>query len=53
MDFFQLTSCFEISAPILYLLSIQEKANISYWQKNVHQVLVNHLGLSLPRKKSE
>ena len=26
------------------------KAVVSYWQKDVHQVLVNCLGLSLPRK---
>ena len=30
---------------------IQKRAVVSYWQKYVHKVLVNHLGgLSLPRK---
>ena len=26
------------------------RAVVSYWRKNVHEVLVNRLGLSLPRK---
>ena len=38
----------QISTAILTADS--SRAVIIYWQKNVHLVLVNRLGLSLPRK---
>ena len=38
-----------ISKATLTLPLIQKRAVVSYWRKNVHQVLVNCLG-SLPRK---
>ena len=45
----------EITSMVIHtILLIQEgRAVVSYWQKYLHKVLVNHWGQSLPREKCE
>ena len=54
------TICIQLYTILAFLSAIQHtfvspsafsrRAVVSYWRKYVHEVLVNRLGLSLPRK---